>query len=181
MVETRRGEVEEESSKGGFEDDEESGDSEDEVDSNESGGDESGDGNDEDFDDCDSGDSDGEIAGASLTRAKVEEMLLAQRTLIGIPLHTVKLEIIQHVTNEFVRLREFISTLVPPSGSATTVPTAEAKNEPIDIGSLLHGGCGMYFEPRMNDDDDEVASSGWGNREDKPVASTSGVAEVDGK
>ncbi|CAA3010665.1 Hypothetical predicted protein [Olea europaea subsp. europaea] len=78
--------------------------------------------------------------------------------------------------NKTTAATEFISTLVPPSGSATTVPTAEAKNEPIDI-----GGCGMNFEPRMNDDDDEVASSGWGNREDEPVASTSGVAEVDDK
>ncbi|CAA3006159.1 Hypothetical predicted protein [Olea europaea subsp. europaea] len=222
------GKIEKESNGGGSEDDEESGDGEDEVDGEETGGDESGDGNIEDSDDSDSGDSDayvrqGATAGASLTRTEVEEMLLDQRTLIEIRFRTVKLEIIQHVTNEFVRLREFISTLVPLSGSRTTVPTAEAENESRVVGILPHdrngdetdpdpecaepqvhprdfdlllnnhdedmgiekqegnGGCGMNLEPRMNGDYDAVASGGPGNRDDEPVASDSGVAEVDGK
>ncbi|CAA3029310.1 Hypothetical predicted protein [Olea europaea subsp. europaea] len=137
----------EEFSGGGSKDDEELGDGEDEVDGEEIGGDESGDGNGEDFDDGDSGDSVstlayGATAGASLTRTKVEEMLLDQRTLIKILLHTVKFEIIQHVTNEFVRLREFISTLVPSSSSTTTAPTVDTENEPRVVGSLPHDGNG---------------------------------------
>ncbi|CAA2938764.1 Hypothetical predicted protein [Olea europaea subsp. europaea] len=107
-------------------------------DGKETGSDESTDGNGEDSDDGDSGDNDGATVRASLTRARVEEMLLDQRTLIEIRLRTVKLEIIQHVTNEFVRLREFISTLVPPSGSTTTAPTTKAENEPRVVSSLPH-------------------------------------------
>ncbi|CAA2994726.1 Hypothetical predicted protein [Olea europaea subsp. europaea] len=51
-----------------------------------------------------------------------------------------------------MRLREFISTLVPPSGSTTIVPTGEAE-----------------IEPRV------LASDGSGNREDEPIASTDGL------
>ncbi|CAA2935708.1 Hypothetical predicted protein [Olea europaea subsp. europaea] len=198
--------VEEEFSGGGSKDDEELGDGEDEVDGEEIGGDESGDGNGEDSDDGDSGDSDGAIAGASLTRTEVEEMLLDQRTLIKILLRTVKFEIIQHVTNEFVRLREFISTLVPSSSSTTTAPMVEAENEPRVVGSLPHDGNGdetdpdpecaksqvhaRDFHPLSDDHDkdmgietqeDNVAFGGLENRDDEPVASASGVAEVDDK
>ncbi|CAA3016349.1 Hypothetical predicted protein [Olea europaea subsp. europaea] len=80
----------------------------------------------------------GQTSGPSLTRAEVEELLLDQRTLIEIRLRTIKLEIMQHVTDEFVKGRDFISTLVPPSLSRNTPPTAQAVKEPTVLGSLLH-------------------------------------------
>ncbi|CAA2996802.1 Hypothetical predicted protein [Olea europaea subsp. europaea] len=113
----------------------------------------------------------GESAGVSLTRAKVEKMLLDQRTLVEIRLHAVKLEIMQHVTHEFVKLREFNSTLIPPSGSSTTAPAGEAEIEPRFLGR-----GSMHSEPGLNDDNDEVYSNGSGNREDKHVASANGGA-----
>ncbi|CAA3016746.1 Hypothetical predicted protein [Olea europaea subsp. europaea] len=136
-------------------------------------------------------------SGASLTRSKVEELLLNQRTLIEIHLRTVKLEIMQHVTDEFVKVRDFISTLVPPAPSRSTPPTAQAANEPTVLGTSLHdgnggetdpvsecaepqGGAGMDSEPTLNGDDDDVASSGLEKCEDERVASPTGVAEVDG-
>ncbi|CAA3001105.1 Molybdate-anion transporter [Olea europaea subsp. europaea] len=141
-----------------------------------------------------------------------------------------------------------MSTLVPPAPSRSTLPTAQAANEPTVFGTSLHDGnggetdpvskcaepqvhgrgfsplpvdhdedmdkemqernsragmvsepalngddddvassgsgkrgCGMDSEPEKNSHDDEVPSSGSGNRLDKPIASASGVAEVDGK
>ncbi|CAA2939803.1 Hypothetical predicted protein [Olea europaea subsp. europaea] len=50
----------------------------------------------------------GQTSGASLTRDEVEELLLDQRTLIEIHLRTVKLEIMQHVIDEFVKVMDFI-------------------------------------------------------------------------
>ncbi|CAA3025781.1 Hypothetical predicted protein [Olea europaea subsp. europaea] len=89
----------------------------------------------------------GQTYGASLTRAEVEELLLDQRTLIKIRLLTIKLEIMQHMTNEFVKVRDFISTLVPPSFSRSTLPIAQAANEPTVLGSLLHDGNGGEIDP----------------------------------
>ncbi|CAA2964988.1 39S ribosomal protein L41-A, mitochondrial [Olea europaea subsp. europaea] len=89
----------------------------------------------------------GQTFGASLTRAEVEELLLDQRTLIEIHLCTIKLEIIQHVIDEFVKVRDFISTLVPPSLSRSTPPMAQAANEPTVLGSLLHDRNGGEIDP----------------------------------
>ncbi|CAA2967614.1 Hypothetical predicted protein [Olea europaea subsp. europaea] len=52
-----------------------------------------------------------------------------QRILIEMRLRTVKLEIMQHVTEEFARLRDFISTLVPPSSGTSTSAAAPVVNE----------------------------------------------------
>ncbi|CAA2997485.1 Hypothetical predicted protein [Olea europaea subsp. europaea] len=80
----------------------------------------------------------GQTSGASLTRVEVEELLLDQRTLIEIRLRTIKLEIMQHVIDEFVKVRDFISTLVPPAPSRSTPPMAQAANEP----TVLDGNGG---------------------------------------
>ncbi|CAA2949302.1 Hypothetical predicted protein [Olea europaea subsp. europaea] len=66
----------------------------------------------------------GQTSGASLTRDEVDELLLDQRTLIEIRLRTVKLEIMQHVADEFMKVRDFISTLLPPAPSRSTPPMA---------------------------------------------------------
>ncbi|CAA3007200.1 Hypothetical predicted protein [Olea europaea subsp. europaea] len=42
----------------------------------------------------------------------------------------MKFEIMQHVTEEFARLRDFISTLVPPSSGTYTSVVAPVMNEP---------------------------------------------------
>ncbi|CAA3014829.1 Hypothetical predicted protein [Olea europaea subsp. europaea] len=139
----------------------------------------------------------GQTSGASLTRDEVEELLLDQRTLIEIRLHTVKLEIMQHVTDEFVKVRDFISTLVPPSSSRNTPPTAQAANEPTVLATSVHdgnggntdpipeceepqGGAGMESEPALNGDDGDVASDGSRKCEDDGVASPIGIAKADG-
>ncbi|CAA3008250.1 Hypothetical predicted protein [Olea europaea subsp. europaea] len=138
----------------------------------------------------------GQTSGPSLTRAEVEELLLDQRTLIEIRLRTIKLDVMQHVTDEFVKVRDFISTLVLPSLCRSTPSTAQATKEPTILGSLLHDGnggetdpvpkcakpqgrAGMKSELAMIGDDDEVASGGSGKREDDRVASPTGVAEVE--
>ncbi|CAA3003883.1 Hypothetical predicted protein [Olea europaea subsp. europaea] len=56
-------------------------------------------------------------------------MLYDQRILFEMRLRTVKLEIMQHVTEEFAKLRDFISTLVPPSSGTSTSPIAPVVNE----------------------------------------------------
>ncbi|CAA2992939.1 Hypothetical predicted protein [Olea europaea subsp. europaea] len=89
----------------------------------------------------------GQTSGASLTRDEVEELLLDQRTLIKIRLRTVKLEIVQHVTDEFVKVKDFISTLVPPAPSRSTPPTAQAANEPTVLATSVHDGNGGETDP----------------------------------
>ncbi|CAA2974163.1 Hypothetical predicted protein [Olea europaea subsp. europaea] len=180
------------SSGGGSEEDDESGENEDEGAREETGGDKSGDSNGEASDEGDN-----QTSGANLTRDEVEELLLDQRTLIEIRLRTVKLEIMQHVTDEFVKVRDFISTLVPPAPSRSTPPTAQVANEPTILATSVHdgnggetdpvpecaepqGGASMEFEPALNSDDDDIASGGSGKREDDGVASPTGVAEADG-
>ncbi|CAA2990980.1 Hypothetical predicted protein, partial [Olea europaea subsp. europaea] len=72
----------------------------------------------------------GRRGGPTVTMEDVEGMLLDQCILFEMRLRTVKLEIMQHVTEEFARLRDFISTLVPPSGGTSTSAAAPAMNEP---------------------------------------------------
>ncbi|CAA3033589.1 Hypothetical predicted protein [Olea europaea subsp. europaea] len=64
-----------------------------------------------------------------MMREDVEGMLYDQRILFEMRLRTVKLEIMQHVTEEFAKLRDFISTLVPPSSGTSTSPIAPVVNE----------------------------------------------------
>ncbi|CAA3017631.1 Hypothetical predicted protein [Olea europaea subsp. europaea] len=89
----------------------------------------------------------GQTSGASLTRDEVEELLLDQRTLIKIRLRTVKLEIMQHVIDEFVKVRDFISTLVPLTPSKSTPPMAQAANEPTVLATSVHDGNGGETDP----------------------------------
>ncbi|CAA2954056.1 Hypothetical predicted protein [Olea europaea subsp. europaea] len=72
----------------------------------------------------------GTRSGPNVVREDVESMLLDQRILFEMRLRTMKLEIMQHVTDEFARLRDFISTLVPPSGGTSTSAAALVVNEP---------------------------------------------------
>ncbi|CAA3027996.1 Hypothetical predicted protein [Olea europaea subsp. europaea] len=80
----------------------------------------------------------GQTSGVSLTRVEVEELLLDQRTLSEIHLRTVKLEIMQHVIDKFVKVKDLISTLVPPAPSRSTPSTAQAVNKP----TVLDGNGG---------------------------------------
>ncbi|CAA2959435.1 Hypothetical predicted protein [Olea europaea subsp. europaea] len=72
----------------------------------------------------------GTRGGVTLMREDVEGMLYDQCILFEMRLRTVKLEIMQHVTEEFARLRDFISTLVPPSSGTSTSAAAPVVNEP---------------------------------------------------
>ncbi|CAA2971827.1 Hypothetical predicted protein [Olea europaea subsp. europaea] len=72
----------------------------------------------------------GTRGGATITREDVEGMLYDQGILFEMRLRTVKLEIMQHVTEEFAKLRDFISTLVPPSSGTSTSAVAPVVNEP---------------------------------------------------
>lgn len=51
-------------------------------------------------------------------------------------LHTIKLETLQHMTSEFGRLREFISTHGLPLDSTTDADAIDAENEPRCLGNL---------------------------------------------
>ncbi|CAA3000329.1 Hypothetical predicted protein [Olea europaea subsp. europaea] len=201
-----RGECAMVSSGGGSEDDDDSGENEDEGVLEETGGDKSGDSNGEASDEGDREDNHTrQTSGASLTRDEVEELLLDQRMLIEIRMRTVKLEIMQHVTDEFVKVRDIISTLVPPALSRSTPPTAQAANELTVLATSVHvhgrgfsslsvdhdedmdkemqernGRAGRESEPALNGDDGNVASGGSGKREDDGVASPTGVTEADG-
>ncbi|CAA3008212.1 Hypothetical predicted protein [Olea europaea subsp. europaea] len=70
---------------------------------------------------------------SSLTRGKVEELLLDQRILFKMRLRIVKLEIQQYVTSECTGLREFIAALVAPP-----VPT------------IAPGSTGTIVEPGLS-------------------------------
>ncbi|CAA3001815.1 Hypothetical predicted protein [Olea europaea subsp. europaea] len=72
----------------------------------------------------------GTRGGATLMREDVNGMLYDQRMLFEMRLRTVKLEIMQHVTEEFAKLRDFISTLVSPSSGTSTSAAAPVVNEP---------------------------------------------------
>ncbi|CAA3016225.1 Hypothetical predicted protein [Olea europaea subsp. europaea] len=69
---------------------------------------------------------------SSLTREKVEELLLDQRILFKMRLRTVKLEIQPHVTSECTRLREFIVVIVAPP-APTTAPGSRGANVEVDV------------------------------------------------
>ncbi|CAA3027690.1 Hypothetical predicted protein [Olea europaea subsp. europaea] len=70
------------------------------------------------------------MAGSSLMIDDVQGMLLDQRILIEMWLRIVKLEIMQHVSDEFKKLKDFISPVVPASGSTTTARAADVDPEP---------------------------------------------------
>ncbi|CAA2967557.1 Hypothetical predicted protein [Olea europaea subsp. europaea] len=103
----------------------------------------------------------GQTSGASLTRDEVEELLLDQRTLIEIRLRTVKLEIMQHVTDEFVKVRDFISTLILPAPSRSTPPTAQAAKGPTVLATSMHDGNGGDTDPVPECADPQVHGRGF--------------------
>ncbi|CAA2938961.1 Hypothetical predicted protein [Olea europaea subsp. europaea] len=73
----------------------------------------------------------------------MEGMLYDQRILFEMRLRTVKLDIMQHLTEEFARLTNFISTLVPLSSGTSTSVAAPVMNEPNlwdDPHEDVHGG-----------------------------------------
>ncbi|CAA2975372.1 Expansin-A15 [Olea europaea subsp. europaea] len=79
------------------------------------------------------------------------------------------LEIIQHVTEEFSRLSDFISTLVPPPGSTSTSAAAPFMNEPNIWDDPHEDGEGSDERSPQDDDhadEDEMqeASAGRGRR-----------------
>ncbi|CAA2963256.1 Hypothetical predicted protein [Olea europaea subsp. europaea] len=100
----------------------------------------------------------GTRGGPIVTRMDVEGMLLDQHIFIEMRLRTVKLEIIQHVTNEFARLRDFISTLVPPSGGTSTSATAHIVNEP-NIWDDPYEDPGEIIPTLPSDDNEEAPST----------------------
>ncbi|CAA2970279.1 Hypothetical predicted protein [Olea europaea subsp. europaea] len=70
------------------------------------------------------------MARSSLTTDDVHGTLLDQRILIEMRLRTVKLEIIQHVSDKFKKLKDFISTVVLASDSTTTACAADVDPDP---------------------------------------------------
>ncbi|CAA2974903.1 Hypothetical predicted protein [Olea europaea subsp. europaea] len=99
----------------------------------------------------------GTRGGATLTRENVEGMLYEQGILFEMRLRTVKLEIMQHVTEEFARLRDFISTLVPPSSGTSTSVAALIVNEPNLWDDPHEDGQGSDVRsPHEDDRADEV-------------------------
>lgn len=88
-------------------------------------------------------------SGVNLTKVKVEEMFDRQ-ILIEMLLWTVKLEISHHVTSKFAKLREFISTFLPSSGSTTTTATIDVYNESRVSGNLPQGMCVTCLKAHMN-------------------------------
>ncbi|CAA3000914.1 Hypothetical predicted protein [Olea europaea subsp. europaea] len=90
--------------------------------------------------------------GPTLTRDDMEGMLYDQYILFKMRLRTVKLEIVQHVTDEFAKLRDFISSLVSPSGGTSISATAPVVNEPT-IWEYPHedGEGGEEWSPQADD------------------------------
>ncbi|XP_022861285.1 uncharacterized protein LOC111381704 [Olea europaea var. sylvestris] len=78
-------------------------------------------------------------------------MLLDQRILFEMWLCTVKLEIMQHVSDEFKKLKDFISTIVPASGSTTTACATDVDPEPRL--SDYEGFAGHHPSPDGIDED----------------------------
>ncbi|CAA2934941.1 60S ribosomal L21-1-like [Olea europaea subsp. europaea] len=109
-------------------------------------------------------------------------MLLDQRILIEMRLRTVKLETIQHVTEEFARLRDFISSLVFPSGGTSTFVAAPVVNEPNIWDDPHEDGEGSDERSPQDDDHTEegetVPTLPKDDNEEAP--STHDVTEVDG-
>ncbi|CAA2968549.1 Hypothetical predicted protein [Olea europaea subsp. europaea] len=94
----------------------------------------------------------GTRGGPTVTRDNVEGILLDQRILFEMRLRTVKLEIIQHVIEEFAKLRDFISTLVPSSGGTSTSVAAPVMNEPYICDDPHEAGEGSDKRSRHDDD-----------------------------
>ncbi|CAA2966692.1 Hypothetical predicted protein [Olea europaea subsp. europaea] len=94
-------------------------------------------------------DTSGTRGGATLTREDVEGMLYDQHILFEIRLRTVKLEIMQHLIEEFTRLRDFISTLVPPSSGTSTSAAAPIVNEPNLCDDPTKTGKAATYGARM--------------------------------
>ncbi|CAA3019852.1 Hypothetical predicted protein [Olea europaea subsp. europaea] len=90
----------------------------------------------------------GTRGGVTLTREDMDDMY-DQRILFEMRLRTVKLEIMQHVTEEFARLRDFISTLVPPSSGTSTSAAAPVVNK-LNLWDDPHEGSNV----RSPHDDD---------------------------
>ncbi|CAA3013033.1 Hypothetical predicted protein [Olea europaea subsp. europaea] len=93
--------------------------------------------------------------GSSLTIDDVQDMLLDQRILIEMRLRTVKLEIMQHVSDEFKKLKDFISTVVPASCSKCTARAANVDPEPRQSD---YGGFADYVghHPLPDDPDKDM-------------------------
>ncbi|CAA3019902.1 Hypothetical predicted protein [Olea europaea subsp. europaea] len=81
--------------------------------------------------------------------------------LIEIRLRTVKLEIMQHVTDEFVKVRDFISNLVPRTPSRSTPPTAQAANKPAVLGTSLYDENGGETDPVLECAEPQVHGRGF--------------------
>ncbi|CAA2988177.1 Hypothetical predicted protein [Olea europaea subsp. europaea] len=108
--------------------------------------------------------------GATLTREDVEGMLYDQRILFEMRLRTMKLEIMQHVTKEFARLRHFISTLVSPSSGTSTSAAAPVVNEPNLWDDPHKDGQGSDVRSPHDDDraaEDEMQKGNAGEGSDK--------------
>ncbi|CAA3009825.1 Hypothetical predicted protein [Olea europaea subsp. europaea] len=104
-------------------------------------------------------------------------------------LQTVKLEIIQHVIEVFARLRDFISSLVPPSGGTSTSAAAPIINEPNIWDDPHKDGEGEDERSPQEDDHAEEGEMQEVNGETVPTLprddneeapSTHDVTEVDG-
>ncbi|CAA2945550.1 Hypothetical predicted protein [Olea europaea subsp. europaea] len=112
----------------------------------------------------------GTRGGATLTREDVDGMLYDQRILFEMRLRTVKLEIMQHITEEFARLRDFIFTLVPPSSGTSTSATTPVVNEPNLWDDPHEDGQGSDIQNPHDDDyadDVEMQEGNAGEGSDK--------------
>ncbi|CAA2969928.1 Hypothetical predicted protein [Olea europaea subsp. europaea] len=105
----------------------------------------------------------GTRGGPTLTREDMEGMLYDQRILFEMRLLTVKLEIIQHLTKEFARLRDFISTLVPLSSGTSTSTAAPVVNEPNFWDEPHEDGQGSDVRSLHDDDHVDEAEMQEGN------------------
>ncbi|CAA2957854.1 Hypothetical predicted protein [Olea europaea subsp. europaea] len=112
----------------------------------------------------------GTRGGATMMREDVEGMLYDQRILFEMRLRTVKLEIMQHVTEEFARLRDFISTLVPSSSGTSTSAAAPVVNELNLLDDPYEDGQGSDVRSPHDDvraDDVEMQEGSAGKGSDK--------------
>ncbi|CAA3031626.1 Hypothetical predicted protein [Olea europaea subsp. europaea] len=90
-------------------------------------------------------------------RDDMEGMLYDQRILFEMRLRIVKLEIMQHVIEEFARLRDFISILAPPSDGTSTFAVAPVVNEPNIWDDPHEDGEGSNERSPHDDDETEEA------------------------
>ncbi|CAA3025833.1 60S ribosomal L21-2-like [Olea europaea subsp. europaea] len=97
-------------------------------------------------------------------------MLLDQSILIEMRLRTMKLEIIQHVTEEFARLKDSISSLVSPSNGTSTSAAVPVVNEPNIWDDPHEDEKGSDERSSQDDDhaDEGEANDGKGEDERSP-------------